>query len=204
MFGWIRKENGTNNIQEKLEENIFYVNIANMKKYLLSLHGDFESKDMCKDIAAAITPIVDSPHLKFSYRKNNLLFCFESEVEQQELNSYIEGSLFGLFTYYILSVVDDNLSVCMDEGTKGHLFDVQNDSEDVDMRIDMKKEMYFPDESAFYIEGDEDTTFIESILNDLKGRLRKPSLDEILDKIRDEGMESISQYEKDILDNFGK
>ena len=175
-----------------------------MKKYLLSLHGEFETKEMCKVIATTITPIVDSPHLKFSHRKNNLLFCFESEVDREELNSYIEGSLFGIFEYFILSVVDDNLSVCMDEETKGHLFDVNNDSEDVDMRIDMKKEIYFPDESTFYSEGEEDTTFIESILKELKTKLRKPSIDEILDKIRDNGMESITQYEKDILDNFGK
>jgi hypothetical protein len=41
-------------------------------------------------------------------------------------------------------------------------------------------------------------------LKELKTKLRRPSLDEILDKIRDKGMESITQYEKDILDNFGK
>jgi hypothetical protein len=175
-----------------------------MKKYLLSMHGEFESKEMCKVIATTITPIVDSPHLKFSYRKNNMLFCFESEVDREELNSYIEGSLFGIFNYFILSVVDDNLSVCMDEETKGHLFDVNKDSEDVEMRIDMKQEIYFPDENSFYSEMGEDTKFIESILSELKTKLRKPSIDEILDKIRDNGMESITQYEKDILDNFGK
>ena len=175
-----------------------------MKKYLLSLNGEFESKEMCKGIAAAITPIVDSPHLKFSHRKGNLLFCFESEVDREELIPYIEGSLFGLFDYFILSVVDDNLSVCMDETIKGHLFDVHNDSEDVEMRIDMKKEIYFPEEKEFYSEEDGESEFIESILKELKVKLRKPSLDEISDKIRDKGMESITQYEKDILDNFGK
>jgi len=41
-------------------------------------------------------------------------------------------------------------------------------------------------------------------LNELKTKLKRPSLDEILDKIRDKGIESISPYEKDILDNFGK
>jgi GTP cyclohydrolase FolE2 len=68
----------------------------------------------------------------------------------------------------------------------------------------MKQEIYFPDENSFYSEMGEDTKFIESILSELKTKLRKPSIDEILDKIRDNGMESITQYEKDILDNFGK
>jgi hypothetical protein len=175
-----------------------------MKKYLLSLHGEFETKEMCQAIATTITPIVDSPHLKFSHRKKNLLFCFESEVHSEELIPYIEGTLFGLYDYYILSVVDDNLSVSMDETTKGHLFDVHNDSEDVDMRIDMRKEMFFPEQTNFYSEEDGDSAFIETILNELKTKLKRPSLDEILDKIRDKGIESISPYEKDILDNFGK
>ena len=168
-----------------------------MKKYLLSLHGDFVSKQMCKDIAAALTPIVDSPHLKFSHRQNNLLFCFESEVDQIELHDYIQGSLFGLFDYFILSVVGDNLSVCMDDSTSGHLFDVQNDSEDVDLRIDMTKEIYQD-------QGEVDSEFLNDLLNDIKSKIRKPSLDEILDKIREKGLKSITPYEKDILDNFGK
>jgi hypothetical protein len=168
-----------------------------MKKYLLSLHGDFVSKQMCKDIAAALTPIVDSPHLKFSHRQNNLLFCFESEVDQIELHDYIQGSLFGLFDYFILSVVGDNMSVCMDDSTSGHLFDVQNDSEDVDLRIDMTKEIYQDQEEV-------DSEFLNDLLNDIKSKIRKPSLDEILDKIREKGLKSITPYEKDILDNFGK
>lgn len=168
-----------------------------MKKYLLSLHGDFVSKQMCKDIAAALTPIVDSPHLKFSHRQNNLLFCFESEVDQIELHDYIQGSLFGLFDYFILSVVGDNMSVCMDDSTSGHLFDVQNDSEDVDLRIDMTKEIYQDHEEV-------DSDFLNDLLDDIKSKIKKPSLDEILDKIREKGLKSITPYEKDILDNFGK
>ncbi len=168
-----------------------------MKKYLLSIHGDFETKQMCKDIASALTPIVDSPHLKFSHRKNNMLFCFESEVDQIELHDYIQGALFGLFDYFILSVVGDNLSVCIDSSTSGHLFDTENDSEDVDMRIDMTKEIFQEDT-------DLDNEFLQDILSDLKSKIKRPSLDEILDKIQEKGLKSISQYEKDILDNYGK
>ena len=174
-----------------------------MKKYLLSLHGDFKSKEMCKDIATAVTPIVDSPHLKFSHKSGNLLLCFDSEVDREELYSYIEGSLYGLFDYFILSVVDDNLSVCMDESTKGHLFDTVNDSENPDFRIDMTREMFGSEEREIYTE-EEDAEFLNDILTELKSKIRKPSIDEILDKIKEKGVESITPYEKDILDNYGK
>ena len=174
-----------------------------MKKYLLTLHGDFKTKEMCKDIATTMTPIVDSPHLKFSHKSNTLLLCFDSEVDREELYSYIEGSLYGLFDYFILSVVDDNLSVCMDPETKGHLFDTVNDSQNVDYRIDMSKEMFGSEEREIYTE-EEDAEYLNDILTELKSKLRKPSLDEILDKIKEKGVESITPYEKDILDNYGK
>ena len=174
-----------------------------MKKYLLSIYGDFKSKEMCKDIATAVTPIVDSPHLKFSHKSGNLLLCFDSEVDKDELYSYIEGSLYGLFDYFILSVVDDNLSVCMDESTKGHLFDTINDSENPDFRIDMTREMFGSEEREIYTE-EEDAEFLNDILTELKSKIRKPSIDEILEKIKEKGVESITPYEKVILDNYGK
>lgn len=174
-----------------------------MKKYLLSLHGDFNTKQMCQDIATTLTPIVDSPHLKFSHRTNNLLFCFESEVDQIEIHDYIQGSLFGLYNYFFLSVVGDNLSVCMDSETSGHLFDTNNDSENVEMRIDMKREMFGDKEREIYTE-EEDREYLNEILAELKGRIRRPSIDEILDKIKEKGIDSITQFEKDILDNYGK
>lgn len=174
-----------------------------MKKYLLSLHGDFNSKKMCQDIATTLTPIVDSPHLKFSHRTNNLLFCFESDVDQTEIHDYVLGSLLGLYDYFFISVVGENLSVCMDEETSGHLFDTTNDSENVDMRIDMKREMFGEKEKETYTE-EEDREYLNEILKELKGRVRRPSVDEILDKIKDKGIDSISQFEKEILDNYGK
>jgi hypothetical protein len=171
-----------------------------MKKYLLSLHGKFDTMDLCKDIASTLTPIVDSKKLKFSHRHSNMLFCFESEVDQIEIHDYIQGSLFGLFDYFILSVVGDNLSVCMDKETSGHLFDTENEGKNVDMSIDMAEEITGR-RSNTEEDGDD---FVAEIISELKWRIKKPSVDEILDKIRDRGINSISQYEKDILDNFGK
>jgi hypothetical protein len=91
----------------------------------------------------------------------------------------------------------------MDSETSVHLFDTNNDSENVEMRIDMKREMFGEDEREIYTE-EEDREYLNNILAELKGRIRRPSVDEILDKIKDKGIDSISQFEKDILDNYGK
>jgi hypothetical protein len=91
----------------------------------------------------------------------------------------------------------------MDTETSGHLFDTNNDSENVEMRIDMKREMFGENEKEIYTE-EEDREYLNEILAELKGRIRRPSIDEILDKIKEKGIDSITQFEKDILDNYGK
>jgi hypothetical protein len=91
----------------------------------------------------------------------------------------------------------------MDSETSGHLFDTNNDSENVEMRIDMKREMFGENEKEIYTE-EEDREYLNEILAELKGRIRRPSIDEILDKIKEKGIDSITQFEKDILDNYGK
>ena len=172
-----------------------------MKKYLLSIHGDYQTKQICKEIATVLTPIVDSPHLKFSLKQHQLLFCFESDVEQSELKSYIEGSLFGLYEYFIMSVVDDNLSVSMDSETVGHLFDTSNESSNPDMVIDMSKELKGENDPSIE---ELENEYLRDFLNEIKSKIRQPSLDEILDKINRKGLQSITPFEKEILDNYGK
>jgi hypothetical protein len=63
--------------------------------------------------------------------------------------------------------------------------------------------MFGSEEREIYTE-EEDAEYLNDILTELKSKIRKPSIDEILDKIKEKGVESITPYEKDILDNYGK
>lgn len=172
-----------------------------MKKYLLSLYGTFETKQICKEIATILTPVVDSKHLKFSHKNFNMLFCFESEVERIELHDYIVGALYGMYDYFFLSDIGDNLSVCMDKDSVAHLFDLENESENADLKIDMNKERYNLSEEIPFEESED---YLTDLLINMKKIIRKPSIDEILDKVNDKGIDSITPFEKDILDNYGK
>jgi len=53
---------------------------------------------------------------------------------------------------------------------------------------------------------DEDISEIDAIMimQRLKKDLRRPTLDEILDKISEEGKESLTQYEQAILDKYSE
>jgi hypothetical protein len=42
------------------------------------------------------------------------------------------------------------------------------------------------------------------LLNEVKKHVRAPSLDQLLDKIKNEGVESLTPFEKGTLDNYSK
>jgi hypothetical protein len=172
-----------------------------MDRYLLTIIGNFQTEDECSDIAMAITPIVDSPHLKFHYSKGVLLFHFETEVDKEEVFVYIQTVLFGITETFILTEITDNLSVSVPEEMKVHLFDLENVSDDVNINIDMRQVKSNPE---LYMDEEEEDDFVALLLGEREQYLKRPTLDQILDKILSKGYQSLSPFEQDILDGYSK
>jgi hypothetical protein len=89
----------------------------------------------------------------------------------------------------------------MPKDIKEHLFDLEGSTGDVELRLDMnrvKNNMDFSEE--------EEEDFVALLLEEMKDKkiFKKPSLDQILDKMLNEGSESLTRFEKDILDNYSK
>jgi hypothetical protein len=171
-----------------------------MENYLLTVLGTFDDS-MCKEIALSVTPIVDSPNLKFQYAKGVLIFHFTSDVNKEEIFDYMKGVLFGISDSFFLNTITDNVSVCLKDDVYAHLFDLENAGEDIDMKLDMvriKNNLDFMEE--------EDDEFLASLLDDMKEKklFKKPSLDQILDKVLTKGMDSLSPFEKDTLETYSK
>jgi hypothetical protein len=172
-----------------------------MNNYLLTIIGEFQTKDMCKSIALSLTPIVDSPSLKFHYGKNVLVFHFSSEVSQVEITDYIQGILFGISDFFILNKMTEDVSVLMPQDVSTHLFDLETVGEDVDTILDMNRIKNNLD----FMEQEEDD-LVASLLDEIREKklFNKPSLDQLLDKVLNDGIESLSRYEKDILETYSK
>ena len=168
-----------------------------MKKYFLILFGDFESEDICKEVALTITPLVDSPHLKFNHSKGNLIFHFASEVSQEEIYDYVMGSLFDLCSSFLLTENTDKVSLFLPSKIKQHLLDLENEGEDVEVKINLNQTRSLED-----LEREED--FVALLLDEVKKQVKKPSLDQLLDKINTKGIDSLSKFEKDVLDEYSK
>ena len=168
-----------------------------MKRFLLLIIGDFSSEKICKDIALSIYPLVDSPQLKFQHSKGVLIFHFASEVTQEEIETYIQGILYGITNSFILTEFTDKVSVVMPDNIKEHLINLDKSDDDVEMKISI-------DESFNIFEESEDDEFVALLLDEVKKKIKKPTLDQILDKILSKGVESLSIFEKEILETYSK
>jgi len=172
-----------------------------MKNYLLTVIGNFESEEMCQDMALSLTPVVDSPNLKFQHSKGILIFHFATEVDKGELFDYVTGVFFGITETFILTEINDNLSVSMPKEVKSHLFDLENLSEDIDMNIAMRQVRNNLDQS---MEEEEEDDFVALLLGEKERLFKKPTLDQILDKIISKGLETLTPFELDVLDDYSK
>ena len=146
--------------------------------------------------------IVDSPNLKFQYATGVLIFHFTSEVNKEDIFEYVKGILFGLSDSFFLNAVTDNVSVCLNNDVYGHLFDLDSPGDDLDMKFDMNRIKNNLD----FMESEDDDDFVALLLDEAKERnmFKKPSLDQLLDKLLSKGMDSLSQYEKDTLEKYSK
>jgi len=173
-----------------------------MKRYLLTIVASFESEEICQDIIIAFSPIVDSPNIKFQYNSKGLLMVhFESKVEKTEIYEYVGGVLFQITETFILTEINDNVSVSFPLEVKGHLFDLENvDGSSTNFEMNkIKKSFEVSEEENDYI-----NDFLHSLSDNINTKIKKPTLDYLLDKITEKGFESLTQYEKDILENYSK
>ena len=172
-----------------------------MKNYLLTVIGNFDSEELCQDMAISLSPIVDSPHMKFQHTKGVLIFHFATEVDKTEIYDFVVGVFFGIAETFILTEITDNVSVSMPTEVKNHLFDLQNVSDEIDMNIDMSQ---VKNNAEMFGDEEDDDDFVALLLGE-KGRLfKKPTLDQILDKINSKGYESLSPFEQDVLEDYSK
>ena len=175
-----------------------------MNYYLLSVTNDFASEGMCKEIALSISPIVDSPNLKFHYTRNHIIFSFGTETPKDEIYEYITGILYGLVDIFILTEVVDDFSVSLPKDIKDHLFDLENVGENVTMKLDMERIKKNLDFSFDDDDDDDDDEDIISLIFKNKITEPNPTLDQILEKLYSEGINSLSSKEKNILQTYSQ
>ncbi len=188
-----------------------------MNSYIFFVFGEHnDQSSFIKNIAEELSYISNSENVKYYYGETSGVFTFKSLETLNEVKEFLD-IIFGdtNLIYFLLPYNDDKMSVKLPKGILEHLFDVNN-SETMsgletmaqNMTLDELPEIpknLFQSMKDKYNDGDyDDDDDDDDELEKLKQKPIEPSVDDILDKISDKGIKSLTEQEKKILDKYSK
>jgi len=175
--------------------------------YMLFLFGDFSDlEELTQELSIQFLPFVTSPYLKYTYGEFGVVFHFRSGETFTDLKEYVDMSLNEIVDQYYLMEATKNVDIKMDRKLKKDFLNIDGETKkeqpktgtiDVELKIKERREEL------------KNFTFEFMLPMDLNFNPKKepdylPTVDEILDKITEKGIESLTETEKEILDNYGK
>lgn len=188
---------------------------SELKKYVLCVYAKHDNQDeFVRLIANEIALITMSPDVRFYYGNDSMIFTFQSSEPTEDIFEFV-GIVLGAtkITYMLFPYTDDNLSVNLTDEVKKYLFGgedlVKNDDNTISVQNllnedNINQELLFEFYSESSDELDDDDEVLQKIYRENNKKKKKPSVDEILDKIRLSSINSITKEEKEILDNYAK
>jgi hypothetical protein len=173
--------------------------------YMLFLFGDFSDlESITQELSMQFLPFVTSPFLKYTYGEFGVVFHFRSGEIFTDLKEYVDMSLNEIVDQYYLMEATKNVDIKMDRKLKKDFLNIDGETKkeqqktgtiDVDSKIKERREELKNFTFEFMLPMD---------FNPKKEPDYLPTVDEILDKISEKGIETLTEKEKEILDNYGK
>jgi hypothetical protein len=187
----------------------------NLTKYILFVFAKNDNpKEFTEQIAEELCVISDTPNLNFYFGPESSVFTISTLDSHQDVKDYVDMILdVGDIMYVLLPYTSDNLSYGLPEKISKHLFnDGINDfmsekpnnsyTEEFEVRKmiqDKIRDDFNLNVDNFDFEYDEDEW---SDIDKIKNKQRSPSLDELLEKIKEKGLNSLTEKELSQLNKY--
>lgn len=179
-------------------------------RYLMCVYGESEtmsSEELTTKIAKEIQPIVISDHIKYVYGDGNAIFHFDSALNHDEMSIYV-GMVFEEFVDIMFTLIPFEggiMTTNMGKDRENHLLSVNNgDKIDIENITFEPKDLNHNDGAIFDMLLDMVKLNNPLVVDKQKEDVCNMSLDELLDKINDEGMDSLTSVEKLKLEEYSK
>jgi len=190
-----------------------------MDDYLLFVFGNLTVEGSQDEIASALIPITKNEKVKFIYGSYHMVVNLETDLPFDELKEYIYETLKSDVFEYFLMPMSDKTSVKLPETMAEHLFDLENDTDKVhvftqlnveelkkrDKQTDEELDLiinYFLSNSEFEFTSDDEEDEEDDLIKQVMNKPKQPSIDELLEKIVENGMDSLTLQEKQLLDEY--
>jgi hypothetical protein len=184
-----------------------------MKKYFLFAAGDFSDKSKSQYVIDIIADITSTKYCKYKFSHDSITINFACNGGFDALSSHVKMRISEFVNYYILTEQTDNLSVFMKKEELDEFLSLDECNLNINNKTESKNENVLNDFIDLIMnlgnsgEGmhdvDEEEEQDEDIL--IKKSLKKEyNLDDILDKINEKGVSSLTKEENEYLKNLSK
>ena len=186
-----------------------------LTKYILFVFAKNDNpKEFTEQIAEELCVISDTPNLNFYFGPESSVFTISTLDSHQDVKDYVDMILgVGEIMYVLLPYTSDKLSYGLPEKISKHLFnDGINDfmsekpnnsyTEEFEVRKmiqDQIRDTFNLNIENFNFEYDEDEW---TDIDEIKNKQRTPSLDDLLEKIKEKGLNSLTEKELSQLNKY--
>jgi hypothetical protein len=183
--------------------------MKNFTKYILFVFTKNDNpKEFTEQIADELTVISDVPNVNYYFGPESSVFTITTLDSFEDVKDYVDMILgIETITYILLPYTPDKLSYGLPKNISEHLFNdgvsdymsdktSNSDPNELEVRNVIRNQIkndFFFDLSDFD-DDDEDEEIIK-----IKCKKRKPTFDEVFNKLAESGVESLSQEELLIL-----
>ena len=186
-------------------------------QYMLFIFGDFKGKDKIIElIALQLSAFTDKhSYVKYNYGDYGVVVNFQSHLSFYNIRDHVHIILEKVAPQYFLFERPKHMYAFMPPEMKLNLFDLNEENQKFEETTKTKKnESNIMDNFIFNMastllpndilsEEDMDKMF-ENIMTQVNNKEPKPTIDEILEKIQEMGIDSLTNFEKQILDEYAK
>ena len=177
-----------------------------VKKYLLFMFGNWksveENQQVVSNIREVMETIIVGDEFSFVTGDNVIIMCLKSKLEFEEIDNLLNEFLRTSITAFFLMVKPRKLGFRLDENLEKHLFGLEGKKSNKYINPQVAEEIAKQLKSVMVHRMKNIKRMLESPLQP-ESNLRKPfSLDSLLDKIIDEGIESLTQHELEYLNKY--
>ena len=177
-------------------------------KYLMLVYGESDAMDsetVTTKIGKELQPVVISEQIKYIYGDGNAIFHFESELKFEEMSIYCEILIedFSDFMYVLIPFNGMLSSNAGDERIK-HLLSIDDKPKkpnknqiDFDL-VDVEDGAVFDMFITMFSQGSKFENPVKEV------EVCNMTLDELLDKMIDQGIDSLTEVEKQKLEQYSK
>ena len=187
-------------------------------QYLLFIFGEFKNNDKLVELIASQLSIFtdENSYLKYNYGDYGIVLHFQSHFSFYNLRDHVHIILEKIVPQYFLMERPKNFYAFMPPELKLNLFDLYEKNHNEEQKnVNFKDNMNLIDNFLINITSsmNEDLfseenmgKMFENIMFKMEKEEKKqtPTIDELLDKIKDKGLSSLTDDEKQILDEYSK